>query len=198
MSSSSPAMIAAMSMSPTSGPRPSNTPAFDKEVAVANAARAGYFIAIHNDGGAPSGVLGEYVPGDDRGARLTKYLVDRLSSRLGLPNRGAREVRLYSLEPERNHARYRSLLEIGDNVADRQFLSSSANRRRIGRALAAALVAFVKANGAREATGRTRSRPPFYEKTAAQAGCEPARAACVFSAWMARYLGSGAFLFTAK
>lgn len=127
-------------------PRPSNTPAFDKEVAIANGAHARYFIAIHNDGGAPSGVLGEYMPGDGRGARLTEYLVSTLSTKLGLPNRGVRDIRLYSLEPERNRARYRSLLEIGDNVADRAFLSSAANRKKIGRVLGAALVRFIRAN----------------------------------------------------
>lgn len=126
-------------------PRPTNTRAFDKEVAVSNSAKAEYFVSIHNDGGAPSGVLGEYMPGDDRGARLTEYLVDRLSAGLGLRSRGTRAVRLYSLEPQRNHAKYRSLLEIGDNVADRAFLSSAANRTRIGTVLATALLSFIRA-----------------------------------------------------
>lgn len=125
-------------------PRPTNTPAFDKEIAIANAARAEYVVSIHNDGGAPSGVLGEYMPGDSRGERLTTYLVDRLSARLDLPNRGTREVRLYSLEPERNRAKYRSLLEIGDNIADRAFLSSAANRKRIGLVLAESLASFIQ------------------------------------------------------
>ncbi len=127
-------------------PRPTNTIAFDREMAQANAAGASYFVSIHNDGGAPSGILGEHMPGDGPSGRLTEYLVQKLSVELGLPNRGVREVRLYSLEPERNRAKYRSLLEIGDNVADRAFLSSVSNRARIGRVLATALASFVRKN----------------------------------------------------
>jgi len=127
-------------------PRPTNTIAFDREIAIANSAKATHFVSIHNDGGAPSGVLGEYMPGDESSGRLTKYLVGKLSAGLDLPNRGVREVRLYSLEPRRNKAKYRSLLEIGDNIADRAFLSSGSNRARIGRILASALGTYVRNN----------------------------------------------------
>ena len=45
-------------------------------------------------------------------------------------------MRLYSLEPERNEAPIRILLEIGDNEADRDYLMDPAGREEIAVALA--------------------------------------------------------------
>jgi len=117
-------------------PNPTNTVAFDSEVEQANKASASYFIAIHNDGGAPSGVLGEYLPGDEDGKKLTAQLVDTICAKTGLPNRGLREVQLYSLEYPRNQAKHKCLLEIGDNGKDREFLEDSQKRDVIAQALA--------------------------------------------------------------
>lgn len=120
-------------------PQPTNTPAFDTEIAAANSAEADVFVAVHNDGAAPSGVLGLYVPGDAAGQRLAQSLVASLVSGTGLPDRGTAEMRLYSLEAERNTATHRVLLEIGDNVADRAYLESPGGRQEIASALAAGL-----------------------------------------------------------
>ncbi len=117
-------------------PNPTNTIAFDTEIGQANQAEASYFISIHNDGGAPSGVLGEYLPGDEAGKNLAAELVNAVCAKTGLPNRGLRAVRLYSLESPRNKAKYRCLLEIGDNTKDRVFLEDSNNRDIIAEALA--------------------------------------------------------------
>lgn len=123
-------------------PRPTNIAAFDRELTIANRAHADAFISVHNDGGAPSGVLGEYLPGDTKGKALCQQLVDSVSKRTGLPSRGLRAVKLYSLEPKRNDARYRCLLEIGDNARDRAFLEDSTNRQRVAEALAEGLRAI--------------------------------------------------------
>lgn len=123
-------------------PKPSNTEAFDVEIAKANQRGATVFISVHNDGGAPSGILGESMPGDRKGARLSGALVSALSADLKMRNRGSREVRLYSLEPERNTATHRCLLEIGDNSADRALLESPAGRQRIAESLARAIREF--------------------------------------------------------
>lgn len=123
-------------------PKPSNTEAFDAEVATANQHDATVFISVHNDGGAPSGILGESMPGDSEGARLSAALVSALSADLKMRNRGTREVRLYSLEPGRNKATYRCLLEIGDNAADRALLESPAGRQKIAESLARAIREF--------------------------------------------------------
>ncbi len=120
-------------------PAPINTIAFDNEIAQANQAGASYFISVHNDGGAPSGVLGEYLPGDEKGKKLAEIMLKAVCTKTGLPNRGLRAVRLYSLEPERNKAEHKCLLEIGDNARDRTFLEDPAQRELVGRALAEAV-----------------------------------------------------------
>lgn len=120
-------------------PQPKNAAAFDSEIAKANAARATVFISVHNDGGAPSGILGMCMPSDGRSRALAERLKAALLSATGLPDRGIREERLYSLEPERNKAGTRLLLEIGDNKADRAFLLEDANRQAIAEALADSL-----------------------------------------------------------
>lgn len=123
-------------------PSPSNTKAFDKEVAIANAANATVFIAIHTDGGAPSGILGECLPGDSDGRGLLNSIIGSLVSATGLHRRSNQEVRLYSLESSRNKAKYKCLLEVGDNVSDRAFLLDPKNRDKIADGIAAGVRAF--------------------------------------------------------
>lgn len=115
----------------------SNARAFDSEIARANAADADYFISVHNDGAAPSGVLGMYFSGDTRSAALAETLARAISRETGLPYRGIRGSPLYSLDAIRNHAPVRVLLEIGDNVRDRAFLEDPEGRRKIAAVLAA-------------------------------------------------------------
>lgn len=117
-------------------PHPTNTVAFDAEISVANQARADYFISIHNDGGAPSGILGICMPNDPLSRGYAERFVDVLCTRTGLPKRGVWEVRLYSLEPERNSCPVRILLEIGDNQKDRALLESDQFRQLVAQALA--------------------------------------------------------------
>jgi hypothetical protein len=118
-------------------PSPTNTRAFDKELAISNTADADVFVAVHVDSGALSHwLLGEVLPGDARGRRLCSGLLGSLGGELGWKEREPRQVRLYSLEPTRNRAKYRCLLEIGDNEKDRTFLEKPKNRDRIAEAIA--------------------------------------------------------------
>ncbi len=114
----------------------SNAAAFDSEIGKSNDAGADYFISIHNDGSAPSGVLGMYFTGDTRSAELAETMARSVSRQIGLPYRGIRGRPLYSLDAGRNHAPVRVLLEIGDNVQDRAFLDDPAGRQKIAAALA--------------------------------------------------------------
>lgn len=125
-------------------PSPTNIVAFDYEIDQANQAGAGYFISVHNDGGAPSGVLGEYLPEDEAGKKLAEQLVAAVCLKTGLPNRGVRPVRLYSLESSRNHANNKCLLEIGDNLKDRDFLENPSNRELVAQAMADVVNGFGK------------------------------------------------------
>ena len=118
-------------------PKPSNTKAFDSELKIANEADADIFVGIHNDSGAPKNwLLGEVLPGDKQGTKLCSTLLAALHDELGWKASPPRPAPLYSLEPVRNKAKYRCLLEIGDNVNDRAFLEKPENRDRIATALA--------------------------------------------------------------
>lgn len=114
----------------------SNAPAFDAEIAQANQAGAHYFISLHNDGGAPSGVLGMFYSGDQASAGYAERFAQAIAEGTGLPYRGIRGHALYSLESGRNQAPIRILLEIGDNQRDREFLESPGGRQRIAEATA--------------------------------------------------------------
>src|SRR5680860_1464998 len=81
-----------------------NRPAFDSELAKANEAGAQYFISVHNDGAAPSGILGMYFVGDEKSPEVAERLARAVSKGTGLPYRGLRGHDLYSLDPERNEA----------------------------------------------------------------------------------------------
>jgi N-acetylmuramoyl-L-alanine amidase len=116
-----------------------NRPAFNSELAKANGAGADYFISVHNDGGAPSGVLGMYLAGDEKSASVAERLARAVSKGTGLPYRGIRGHDLYSLDPKRNDAPMRILLEIGDNAQDRVFLEDPGGRHKIAESLAAAV-----------------------------------------------------------
>lgn len=121
---------------------PSNTKAFDVELELANAGQADAFVSLHNDGGAPSGVLGMCMPGDARSRALAEQLVASVCASTGLSNRGIREERLYSLESDKNHAELRLLLEIGDNQRDRELLEDPAQRQVIAGAIASGVRAW--------------------------------------------------------
>lgn len=125
-------------------PQPTNTKAFDTEIHQANQADADLFVSIHVDGGAPSGVLGEYLPNDTSGKELAESFVNEIIKKTGLPSRGVRAVRLYSLESTRNNAKYKCLLEIGDNVRDRSFLENQSNIDLVAEALANIVNNFSK------------------------------------------------------
>ena len=61
-----------------------------------------------------------------------------------LPNRGVRDTeRLYSLDPSNNGARYRVLLELGDNLFDLKFLQSPRGRQEMADAVVSVLRSFV-------------------------------------------------------
>ncbi len=116
-----------------------NRDAFDSELEIANSAGADYFISVHNDGAAPSGVMGMYFAGDDASEQYASALSKEIAAAIGLPLRETRGVDLYSLDPVRNRAPIRVLLEIGDNVQDRELLEASSGRAKIASALAEAL-----------------------------------------------------------
>ena len=106
----------------------------------ANAAHAQIFIAVHVNGGSPSGVSGEYYTGDSSSARYAQALLRSVADTMGMTYLGVVATSdLYVLSPTRNKAPIRVLLELGDNVADRALLMSKEGRQRLAAALAKAV-----------------------------------------------------------
>jgi len=117
-------------------PEPTNLQAFDKELAIANSAKAMYFISVHIGNSGESGVQGFYTPGDSSSKILAERLVIAIASKTGLPSKGVSESKLYSLDPDKNKAQYRVLLEIGGSEEDIQYLQDRKNQRKVAAALA--------------------------------------------------------------
>ncbi len=117
----------------------SNVPALQSEVDQANAAGADYLISVHVDAGAPSGVLGVYFTGDTASARYAASLMKAVAATMGMTYRGLYSSTFYLLNPDRNFVPIRVILELGDNVADRQLLLSESGRQRMAEALAKAV-----------------------------------------------------------
>lgn len=117
----------------------SNRPALASEVDQANAAGAHVFISVHVDGGAPSGILGCYCPGDSSSALYAGALARSIAATMSMRYRGLYASSAYVLDPAYNRAPVRVLLELGDNVADRALLESGQGRQRMAAALAQAV-----------------------------------------------------------
>ena len=84
-------------------------------------------------------MLGMYFVGDEASAEVAERFARAVSLATSLPYRGLRGHDLYSLDPKRNGAPVRILLEIGDNAQDRAFLEDPDARQKIAVSLAAAV-----------------------------------------------------------
>ena len=114
--------------------------ALRSECGEANAAHARVFIAVHVNGGAPSGVSGEYYAGDSSSARYADALLKSVATSMGMTFLYVRpRSDLFVLKPANNDAPIRVLLELGDNVTDRALLASATGRQRLAAALAKAV-----------------------------------------------------------
>jgi N-acetylmuramoyl-L-alanine amidase len=114
--------------------------ALESECGQANAAHAQIFIAVHVNGGAASGFTGVYYTGDSPSARYAEALLRSVATTMGMTFHYVRpRSDLYVLDPVNNQAPIRVLLEVGDNVADRELLTSEKGRQRLAAALAKAV-----------------------------------------------------------
>lgn len=122
---------------------PSNTEAFDRELATANAAKATYFVSVHVGTDGESGVKGFYMPGDSGSKILAQRLVAAVAAKTGAPNKGVEEQELYSLEHDKNKAKYRVLVEVGGSDEEIQKLQVKKAQQDIGKALASVVNALA-------------------------------------------------------
>jgi hypothetical protein len=117
-----------------------NILALKSETDQANAAGAKIFISVHVNSGAASGFVGLYQAGDSSSARFAEALLRSMATTTGMRfwYLSAR-TDLVGLDPVNNRAPIRVLLELGDEMADRDLLMSEQGRQRLAEALAQAV-----------------------------------------------------------
>lgn len=114
--------------------------ALRSECEKANAAHAQIFIAVHVNGGGGRGLAGYYYTGDSSSALYAQALLGSVSASMGMTVRQVSpRSNLFVLDPANNHAPIRVLLELGDNVRDRELLTSTQGQNKLAAALAKAV-----------------------------------------------------------
>jgi N-acetylmuramoyl-L-alanine amidase len=126
--------------------------ALRSECAMANAASALFFIAVHVNAGAESGVSGCYYTGDELSRRYAEALLESIAASMDMTFHYVRpRSDILVLDPADNHVPVRVLLELGANEADRALLTSKDGVKRMAAALAKAVeehsAAIVAENG---------------------------------------------------
>lgn len=129
------------------------------EIQESNKLNPDVFIAVHNNGGTKSHAIWGFVHDGDAYEAENKILAGRLIAAISavtdLQNRGvfvdsstgrndykcktSDKRAFYSLDENVNKAKYRVLLEIGDNAVSKAFLEDPTNQKIMGQALKAAL-----------------------------------------------------------
>lgn len=134
------------------------------ELQESNKLKPTVFIAVHNNGGTKRHAIWGYIhEGDAQEAEnreLAVRLIAAVSKATDLENRGVLldsstgrndytckttgKKAFYSLDENINTAKYRVLLEIGDNGVSKAFLQDPANQKKMGEALKGELVKWLK------------------------------------------------------
>lgn len=121
------------------------------------------FIAIHNNGGTQRHAIWGFIHEGDQyeseNRALAARLVAAISAATDLENRGVLldsstgrndyvckstgKKAFYSLDEHVNTAKYRVLLEVGDNGISKDFLENPANQKKMGEAIKAELAKWL-------------------------------------------------------
>jgi hypothetical protein len=125
------------------------------ELQESNKRKPDVFIAVHNNGGSKRNAVWGYIHYGDTYEAANRVLAGRLIAAIaavsGMENRGVLldsttgrndyrcastgKLSFYSLDEHVNTARYRVLLEVGDNAESRAILTDPAKQKMIGEAL---------------------------------------------------------------
>lgn len=125
------------------------------ELEISNRVLPDVFVSVHNNGGTGSHACWGFIhEGDEfepENRFLANELVEAICSVTDFKNRGVHgdsspnrndyrcsstgKLAFYSLDENVNKAKYRVLLEIGDNQASYDFLRNSENQKKIGQAI---------------------------------------------------------------
>jgi len=133
------------------------------ELQQANVRKPDVFIAIHNNGGTKRHAIWGFIHDGDayenENRALAARLIAAVSAVTDLENRGVQldsstgrndyvckatgKKAFYSLDEHINTAKYRVLLEVGDNGVSKEFLENPANQQIIGKAIKAELMKWL-------------------------------------------------------
>jgi hypothetical protein len=133
------------------------------ELKQANKKKPDVFISVHNNGGTKRHAIWGFIHDGDQyeaeNRALAARLVDAISAVTDLENRGVQldsstgrndytckttgKRAFYSLDEHVNTAKYRVLLEVGDNGVSKDFLENPANQQKMGRAIKAELAKWL-------------------------------------------------------
>jgi hypothetical protein len=133
------------------------------EIQESNKIKPDAFIAVHNNGGSKRNAIWGYVHEGDQYEAENKELAARLVAAVvavtDLENRGVLldsstgrndykckttdKRAFFSIDENVNTAKYRVLLEVGDNGPSRELLTSAEGQKKIGAALKAELNKFM-------------------------------------------------------
>lgn len=134
------------------------------ELKESNKKKPDVFIAVHNNGGTKRHAIWGYIHEGDayeaENKELAARLIAAISAATDLENRGVLfdsstgrndytckatgKKAFYSLDENINTAKYRVLLEVGDNGVSKAFLQDPANQKKMGQTLKAELVKWLK------------------------------------------------------
>lgn len=137
------------------------------ELQESNKKKPDVFIAVHNNGGSKSNAVWGFIhDGDQYEAEnrdLAAKLIAAISAVTDLKNRGVfldsstgrndykcpktDKRAFYSIDENINTAKYRVLLEVGDNAESRALLTDPVGQKKIGEAIKTALVKWLDEKG---------------------------------------------------
>lgn len=133
------------------------------ELKESNKRKPDVFISVHNNGGTQKhaiwGFIHEGDPYEAENRALAARLVAAISAATDLENRGVLldsstgrndyvckstgKKAFYSLDEHINTAKYRVLLEVGDNAISKDFLENPANQKKMGEAIKTELAKWL-------------------------------------------------------
>lgn len=133
------------------------------ELQQANKRKPDVFIAIHNNGGTKRHAIWGFIhdgdPYEAENRALAARLIAAVSAITDLENRGVQldsstgrndyvckstgKKAFYSLDEHINTAKYRVLLEVGDNGVSKDFLENPANQKKMGEAIKTELAKWL-------------------------------------------------------
>lgn len=133
------------------------------ELKQANKKKPDVFISVHNNGGTKRHAIWGFIHDGDQYEAENRVLAGRLVAAISavtdLENRGVQldsstgrndytckatgKKAFYSLDEHINTAKYRVLLEVGDNGVSKEFLENPANQQIMGKAIKAELAKWL-------------------------------------------------------